>query len=139
MHSRRDNMVEEAAFDLTPMIDVVMLLIVFFMMTAQFAASMRSSIDLPREAGANLVEARHSIEIELTRQGEYRIEGDVVSSDRLLQLVGADLRRSKKEELEIVVRADRNTSASHLNALARELGKLGIRSWKLSTAGGEGA
>lgn len=139
MHSRRDNMVEEAAFDLTPMIDVVMLLIVFFMLTAQFAASMRSTIDLPREAGANLAEARHSVEIELTRQGEYRIEGDMVSPDRLLQLVGADLRRSKNDELEIVVRADRNCPTVHLNALARELGKLGIRSWKLSTAGGEGA
>lgn len=139
MHSRHDNMVEEAAFDLTPMIDVVMLLIVFFMLTAQFAATMRAPLDLPREAGDTLPEAQDAVVIELTKDGEYKIESDLVSTDRLLQLVAADIKRAgSKRGLDIVVRADRRCAASHLNRLAAELSKLGVRSWKLSTAGDDG-
>ena len=41
-----------AAFDLTPMIDVVLqLIIIFFMYTTQFAQVMRSELDLPQETG----------------------------------------------------------------------------------------
>lgn len=135
MHASRDNMVEEAAFDLTPMIDVVMLLIVFFMLTAQFAATMRSPLDLPRQAGETLPEARDTLVIEITRSGEYKVESAIVERDRLLQIVAADLKQSGGRQLDIVVRADRACPARFLNRLAAELSKLGVRSWKLSTAG----
>ena len=138
MRARHDNMVEEAAFDLTPMIDVVMLLIVFFMLTAQFAATMRSPLDLPRQAGEALPESRETLVIELTRTGEYRIESDEVSRDRLMQVVAADLKQARGSGLDIVVRADRACSARHLNTLAAELSRLGVRSWRVSTSG-EGA
>lgn len=135
MHASRDNMVEEAAFDLTPMIDVVMLLIVFFMLTAQFAATMRSPLDLPRQAGETLPEARDTLVIEITRTGDYKVESAIVERDRLLQIVAADLKQSRGGQLDIVVRADRSCPARFLNRLASELSKLGVRSWKLSTAG----
>jgi biopolymer transport protein ExbD len=135
MHASRENMVEEPAFDLTPMIDVVMLLIVFFMLTAQFAATMRSPLDLPRQAGETLPEARDTLVIEITRTGEYKVESAIVERDRLLQIVAADLKQSGGRQLDIVVRADRACPARFLNRLASELSKLGVRSWKLSTAG----
>lgn len=135
MHASRDNMVEEAAFDLTPMIDVVMLLIVFFMLTAQYAATMRSPLDLPRQAGETLPEARDTLVIEITRAGEYKVESAIVERDRLLQIVAADLKQSGGRQLDIVVRADRACPARFLNRLASDLSKLGVRSWKLSTAG----
>ena len=135
MHASRDNMVEEAAFDLTPMIVVVMLLIVFFMLTAQYAATMRSPLDLPRQAGETLPEARDTLVIEITRAGEYKVESAIVERDRLLQIVAADLKQSGGRQLDIVVRADRACPARFLNRLASDLSKLGVRSWKLSTAG----
>lgn len=133
MKQRRDNLVEEAAFDLTPMIDVVMLLIVFFMLTAQFAASMRTPLDLPRQSGENTPQSEHSLVIELTREGEYRIESKSVDVDRIIQIVAADLRRSAS--LDVVIRADRQAKAIHLNRLARELTKAGVRSWSIATTG----
>ncbi|MEC9372838.1 MAG: biopolymer transporter ExbD, partial [Planctomycetota bacterium] len=37
--------------DITAMIDVVFLLIIFFMTTAQFVKMTRAEVDLPRETG----------------------------------------------------------------------------------------
>jgi biopolymer transport protein ExbD len=42
---------EDATFDLTAMIDVVLLLIIFFMLTSQFAATDRAAVELPAQKG----------------------------------------------------------------------------------------
>ena len=42
---------KEIVFDLTNFIDVVLLLIIFFMLTAQFAKSEQAEMDLPKEKG----------------------------------------------------------------------------------------
>ncbi len=52
MKFTRPKVTPEATFDLTNMIDVVLLLIIFFMLTAQFAKSNQREMDLPRQAGA---------------------------------------------------------------------------------------
>jgi len=132
---------EEAGFDLTPMIDVVLLLIIFFMLTAQFTQTMTTEMDLPREKGAQIVEdATHQLVIELTREGGIRIAGEDVSLDKLMLIVAADIKGAKggAADLDVVVRADRACPASHLNTLAGALTRVGVRDWKLATAGGGG-
>jgi biopolymer transport protein ExbD len=39
------------------------------------------------------------------------------------------------DNVETIIRADRATPAVHLNKVARVLSELGIRNWKLATAG----
>lgn len=131
--ARRDHLVEEAAFDLTPMIDVVMLLIVFFMLTAQFAASMRSPLDLPRQPGDNSPDSEHTLILEINREGAYVVDSQQVSLETVIQTVTAAQRNASS--LDLVVRADRAASAADLNRLAMELAKAGVRTWSLATSG----
>lgn len=137
MQPRHDNQLEEAQFDLTPMIDVVMLLIVFFMLTAQFAQTMLGPVDLPREKGDGVGNRDTRVTIDLLANGELKLDSEPMSRERLLQLIAMDLRRDgAASELEVVVRADRTASAAHLNLIAGDLAKLGVRHWKLATSGG---
>ena len=137
MQSRHDNQLEEAQFDLTPMIDVVMLLIVFFMLTAQFAQTMLGPVDLPREKGDSAENRNSRVTIDLLLNGELKLDSEPMPRERLLQLIALDLRRAgAAAELEVVVRADRAAPAAHLNLLAGDLAKLGVRHWKLATSGG---
>lgn len=133
---RRDHLVEEAAFDLTPMIDVVMLLIVFFMLTAQFAASMRAPLDLPRLRGETASESEHSLIIELTREGTYKLDSQPVELATIIRTVQSDL--ATLPSLDVIVRADRLADAAGVNSLASELTKVGVRSWSLATTGESG-
>ncbi len=137
MKPRAGREIPESAFDLTSMIDVVFLLIVFFMMSAQFAATMASSVNLPEEKGDEAATASEAaVVIDITRAGAYVIGGREVALDELVQLVAADKRKlGEASELEVVVRADRDGSARHVNALAKALMGIGVRTWKLSTAG----
>lgn len=127
----------EATFDLTPMIDVVLLLIIFFMFTTQFARSEQSEMDLPGELGENKAPApERAVFIDMEKDGTLKVMGRVVTLDSLAGVVIPESRNSggTVEGLDLIVRADRAAPAVHLNRLAEALSRLGVRNWKLATS-----
>jgi biopolymer transport protein ExbD len=139
MRFRRSGEIPEAHFDLTPMIDVVLLLIIFFMLTAQFANTQKTPMELPAEKGTGKLDTSETaVIVDLTRDGELRLAAEPVGFEEFLQTISNDLRVSKAagKSLELTVRVDRACAARHLNALAAALTQMGVRNWKLATAGG---
>lgn len=127
--------------DLTPMIDVVFLLIVFFMATAQFAKLTKADIDLPREQGeTERTTVSSSMVINVTASGELIIDGDSFSMDRAVAMVRVELNRAGGDAsaVDLLIRADRAAPASVVNAIAERLVDAGVRSWRLGTAPGAG-
>jgi biopolymer transport protein ExbD len=123
------------AFDLTPMIDVTMQLIIFFLLTSQFTQASRTEVDLPRQPGearANMPDA--PLFIDITADGMYHLEGRAMGLERLAQAVSRRVRGASSDRpVEIIVRADRSARASALNDLAARLTQMGVRGWKLAT------
>lgn len=130
----------EAKFDLTSMIDVVLLLIIFFMMTTQFNKSQSRPMDLPRQPGdvVTAEQAPAGVFIEIDRAGRVTVLGDPWEVGALAAAVKAERDRAlaRAEPLDIIVRAERSSPAVHLNALATALAAVGVTDWKLATAGG---
>jgi biopolymer transport protein ExbD len=72
----------EEELNMTSLIDVVLLLLIFFMMSTRFIDEARLQVRLP-EAGAQPDEAalRETVEIEVTAEGGYRVGGrDLVNN-----------------------------------------------------------
>ncbi len=119
------------------MIDIVLLLIIFFTMTAHFARTTATRVDLPRQPGEQATPpGDHQIVIDIDSGGGYVLLG------RTMAL--ADLSRAVKSEVDrgggapdVLIRADRGARSSHLNRLAVALASAGVRQWKLATAGPE--
>jgi len=141
MKIRAPKPMEEASFDLTPMIDVVLLLIIFFMFTTHFAKSQFTPMDLPKEKGEPATEELNeaAFTIDLDRTGLTSVLGEAVSVERVQEMLKADL-ANEQLRTSVVVRADRLCPAVHLNRLASVLMSMGVRDWKLATAneGGSG-
>lgn len=137
MKLRRPAEHPEGGFDLTPMIDVVLLLIIFFMLTSQFARTSHRSVDLPREKGeAKSPPAPNSVVVELDANGNLSVEGRYASMREVVDDVKKTVDRAGGvDSLEVVVRADRTCAAAHLNKLALALAGAGVQRWKLATAG----
>ena len=75
-------------FDLTPMIDVVLQLIIFFMFTSQFGQVSRTDVDLPNEPGDTApAEAKPTLVIDVTLEGAYVIDARPLPFDRVLAIV----------------------------------------------------
>lgn len=136
MRFRQPKPIPEAGFDLTPMIDVILLLIIFFMLTSQFTRSNQMAVDLPREKGEpTQPDAPAAVIIDLNADGSMRLAGEPMEFDRIVQMVNADAKqaRSTGATVELVIRADRNCPAAHLNRLTSALSLAGVRTWKLAT------
>jgi len=128
--------------DMTSMVDLVFLLIIFFLTTSTFIEKTRARVDLPEETGEELQEvSRTSVIINITRNGTYVVAGEYLSLDAIMSRVDAELAGvgDEPDRLDLLIRADRDASLLHLNDLAERLIDRGVRSWKLGTAVPRGA
>ncbi|HLP84008.1 MAG TPA: biopolymer transporter ExbD [Phycisphaerales bacterium] len=125
---------EDASFDLTPMIDVVMLLIVFFTLTAQFSGRETAALDLPRTLGdPNIAKDAAVVFVDVDKEGRLSSLGQPIE---LAEIVKQALPPAgTKAGVDVVVRVDRTAPAKHVNDLAKKLRAAGITRWKLATSG----
>ncbi|WP_372835234.1 ExbD/TolR family protein, partial [Pontibacterium sp.] len=82
---------EEVSVNLTPLIDVVFLLLIFFMVSTTFTKETQLEIDLPSASGS-ATEALERIEILISAEGEYRLNSQLLvesSAEALKDALGA--------------------------------------------------
>lgn len=121
--------------DLTPMIDVVFQLIIFFMFTSQFGELRRTKIDLPREQGdEESVRSAPAMIIDLTADGRYLFESTPTSLLEIERLARQGLAEpSVGEGFDVLIRPDRTAPAVHLDRLLMRLANVGVQRWKIAT------
>jgi len=113
----RDRPAEELQIDLTPLIDVVFLLLIFFMVSTTFSKESQLRIKLPDSAPTpQVTEERKLIEIQISSQEVFAVKGPADAEPRqLLSSRPDDLRRAIKlagegqGDLIVIIRADRKT------------------------------
>ncbi len=86
----RNSRQDEPEVNLTSLIDVVLLLLIFFMITTSFVRQSQIAIRLP-EASANAEPVREErlLEISVTAQGTYRVNGRALVDSRPETLAAA--------------------------------------------------
>ena len=123
--------------DITPMIDVVFLLIIFFMTTAQYALLTKAELDLPQEKGEQREEAEKAgLVINITREGQLIVSGRNVDLRELEEIVWMEIERDPErpaQQLKLLIRADRQASAARLNREVEMLRPLGVGAARLAT------
>lgn len=122
--------------DITPMIDVVFLLIIFFLTTSSLIELTRAPVELPEERGRDVVEEqRAGIVVNVMRSGELVVESESLTRAEFLRKVDAEIARlgGNASRLDLLLRADRSASLVHVNELAEALMERDIRSWRLAT------
>ncbi|MEE8041487.1 MAG: biopolymer transporter ExbD [Pseudomonadales bacterium] len=65
----------DVGVDLTPMIDVVFLLLIFFMVSTTFIREQRLTIDLPESSEVPAEPVEHRVEIVVSATGAYAVNG----------------------------------------------------------------
>ena len=97
---------ENYSLELTPLIDVVFLLLIFFMVSTAFVDfPRRMDIALPTSKASNENQAAQSIEIEMTKDKTIFLNGKKVSLAGLEQFLEKIQQPGEKKAL---VRADKN-------------------------------
>jgi len=114
--------------DMTPMIDIVFLLIIFFMTVTQVSKLNKEQLELPKLKGTE--DQKPSVlTVNVTETGEIRVSGRTLSSGDFVSLVNRELRRVGDDPnlLGIVIRADQRGASAGVNAVVAALNKLQIQ------------
>ncbi len=119
---------EEMSLNLTPLIDVVFLLLIFFMVTTTFREESEIEIDLPQASNKPVEQAGNSLEVVIDRDGRFYIDQKLVINTQLDTLKRA-LRKAKgdRENPPVIISADaKSPHQSVVTAMdaARQVGLL---------------
>ena len=97
--------------DLTPLIDCVFLLLVFFMVTTVFLQAKGLDVDLPAPSEAE-EEQKKDINVVVSADGEIQISGEPVDASSLGERLTVAMAAANNEN--IIVRADEKCHQRHV-------------------------
>ena len=127
---RRKSLYEEQELNMTPLIDCVFLLLIFFMVTTVFKQPYSLQVLLPEAQQAQIVEEKKLVAT-ITQDGRMEINRHLVTLDKLEQV----LLREKEgtRSLTLVVRTDQETPHKYLLDLFEVAKRVGIEKIPLAT------
>jgi len=135
---------EEVSINLTPLIDVVFLLLIFFMVSTTFTRETQLSIDLPEATGDVRESQRDEIEILIDETGRYRINGQGLVDNRMRTLQAAIYKVSAGDTtMPMVISADAQAAHQDVVRAMDAAGQMGFVHLSITTskpaAEGDGA
>ncbi len=116
-------------FNMTPMIDIVFLLLIFFMTVSQISRALDHPVDLPKaKHGGQPIESVN-ITINLDVDGNIFVANQPMSLEQLSIALAGELARVNQEpaRLKILVRCDRSSEGRYFNELVQILETMDIR------------
>lgn len=131
---------EEPELNLTSLIDVVLLLLIFFMVSTTFVDESRIELKLPQASAEPAPEQRTDpIEVAVTASGEYRVNGQTLINRNPATLSAAVSKiAGESRDAPITIRADARATHQSVVTAMDVLGRLGFRAISIATVNEQG-
>jgi len=125
---------EDPAINLTPLIDVVFLLLIFFMVTTTFTRDTRLTVNLP-EADANSSESLpDQIEVTVSEAGRFSVNGEVLSNSQPGTLGDAILQAAQRDRSRpVLLVADAEATHQSVVTAMDAIGRAGFSRLSIAT------
>jgi biopolymer transport protein ExbD len=135
MRIRDDRAQDEPHIDLVPLIDVILVLIIFFVVTTTFDARSTLQLQLPTASDQKNPEPPRSLSVLVNADGRYFVnDQEVLRQDSeslkrtIAQVAGED------RQQDVLLRADARTPYQAVVTVQDVLGQLGFRRIAIATA-----
>ena len=128
----------EATVELTPLIDVVFLLLTFFMVSTSFVQNQALNVDLPQANGDAQPNEDLIINVVVQQNGRYEIEGSIVVDTSLqglaktLQAV-VEKNAARRTSLPVVISADATATHQSVVRVMDACAQVGLTQISLAT------
>lgn len=119
----------EAGIDISPLIDCVFILLIFFIVTTTFVEETGVEVDKPQAASSQMLE-KTSILIALTAKGEVVYGGNEIGIAGVQPLVRREL---QKEDVPVIIQADSAAQSGLLVRVIDEAKLAGAKKVSLAT------
>ena len=106
---------DELAINLTPLIDVVFLLLIFFMVSTSFTKSTQLAINLPEAEGEPAPDSLTRLELTIDAEGRYLLNGNSVDNSPKALRSALRAAAGERRDLPLTIAAD--GAAAHRNVV----------------------
>ena len=126
---------EELELNLTPLIDVVFLLLIFFMVSTTFQKESEISLQLPKATDADITSPDERIEVVINAAGRYFIEDQELVKSDVASLQNALFKVSNgNRDIPITIRADAQVPHQAVVTAMDAAGQLGMLKITIATS-----
>lgn len=119
--------------NLTPLIDVVFLLLIFFMVSTTFDTTSELKIQLPKASDGQTVKAKQTINLMIDARGHFFLNGREISSTKSDALSFALKPYINETDKPIVIQSDATSPVQSLVTAMDVVGKLGLTHVSIAT------
>lgn len=121
--------------NITPLIDVVFLLLIFFMVTTTFNQQAELRVDLPEASSEEQALEVIPIEITIDQNGKYFVNGNNLSNSEAGTLMKSLQNLiAKADDQSVIIRADATTPHQAVVTAMDVVSKLGITKLSIATS-----
>ncbi len=125
---------EEVSVNLTPLIDVIFLLLIFFMVTTTFSRNTNILINLPEASGEAIEQQPFEIEILIAQNGTYSVNGRQLVNSQMETLMRVVAEVSVGDNsIPMIITADANTTHQSVVTAMDAVAQLGFTSLNIAT------
>lgn len=124
----------EDSVNITPLIDVVFLLLIFFMVSTTFTKETHLDISLPEASGEPVPDDKEQIEILINAEGGFAVNGRSLVNKRLNTLKAAiDKTSDGDNQVPLIITADANTPHQAVVTAMDAAAQLGFAKLSITT------
>ena len=120
-----------SGINVTPLVDVTLVLLIVFMVTAKIIVSQGMPMDLPKSASGE--EVQNVFSVELTTDGQVRVDSSPVASDEAIAEL-AKQARAKNKDMRVVIRADKKVEHGRVIRVLDILKQAGLAKFAFGVA-----
>lgn len=126
--ARRRRGRHETNIDMAPLVDMVFLLLIYFMVSTNFVRESQLRIELPEATGVPDDARPDIIELVVDQSGDYAVEGRLLVDNTLDTLVTALAAAKKRspEDVNLTITADANARHQSVVRAMDAAGKVGL-------------
>ena len=124
---------EEVGINLTPLIDVVFLLLIFFMVSTTFDTTSQLKIKLPEASQTQTAEPPRKINLLIDARGNFFVNSRELTNNKSATLKAALERSMGESKLPIVIQSDAASPVQSLVTAMDVVGQLGLPQVSLAT------
>lgn len=126
------------ALSLTPLIDVVFLLLVFFLVATRFAQEDRElDVILPSASEARpLTEEPRELFVNIDQEGNYFVDGRALTANEVEEVLSRAVANNPAHQ-SVVIRADKRVQFDYVVTIMNLCNRAGVRDYSVTTSGAD--
>jgi len=133
MNFHGKNSEEDVNINLTPLIDVVFLLLIFFMVSTTFDTTSQLKIRLPEASRSQVAQPPQKINLLIDAKGNFYVNSRELTNRKSATLKAALERSMPDGKLPIVIQSDAESPVQSLVTAMDVVGKLGLPQVSVAT------